>query len=141
MNALYIDGYQHMFEAMTSACEIDDPKQSMMVATENYLHFASTHEAKYRLIFGESDDGFEPSEDAKQISLAAFEKLIEIASKALPASAKLAQKQQTAMRFWALIHGYVSLQHHAVKDALGNVDWNQQILTAMEDMYDSLASK
>jgi hypothetical protein len=53
----------------------------------------------------------------------------------------LAEKQSIALRIWALVHGYVSLQHHAVRDVVVIDDWNRQALAAVVIMIDSMAAE
>lgn len=141
LDALYIEGYQHVGEAMLAAIKIADPKAAAVEGARLYLEVAKTHEAIYRLIFGEVDFDYEPGEEARAAALEAFGHLVNIGAKLLPASASLVEKQSIALRIWALVHGYVSLQHHAVRDVVMIDDWDGQALAAVVIMIDSIAAE
>ena len=141
LDALYIEGYQHVGEAMLAAIKIADPKAAAVEGARLYLEVAKTHEAIYRLIFGEVDFDYEPGEEARAAALEAFGHLVNIGVKLLPASASLVEKQSIALRIWALVHGYVSLQHHAVRDVVMIDDWDSQALAAVVIMIDSIAAE
>jgi AcrR family transcriptional regulator len=141
LDALYIEGYQHVGEAMLAAIKIADPKAAAVEGARLYLEVAKTHEAIYRLIFGEVDFDYEPGEEARAAALEAFGHLVNIGAKLLPASASLVEKQSIALRIWALVHGYVSLQHHAVRDVVMIDDWDSQALAAVVIMIDSIAAE
>jgi AcrR family transcriptional regulator len=141
LDALYIEGYQYVGEAMLAAAKIDDPRAAAIEGARLYLEVAKTHEAIYRLIFGEVDFDYEPGAEARAAALEAFGCLVDIGARLLPASASLAEKQAIALRIWALVHGYVSLQHHAVRDVVVIDDWNRQALAAVVIMIDSITAK
>ena len=82
LDALYIEGYQHVGEAMLAAIKIADPKAAAVEGARLY-----------------------------------------------------------ALRIWALVHGYVSLQHHAVRDVVMIDDWDSQALAAVVIMIDSIAAE
>ena len=141
LDALYIEGYQYVGEAMLTAVKIADPRAAAIEGARLYLEVAKSHEAIYRLIFGEVDFDYEPGEEARAAALEAFGYLVDIGARLLPASASLAEKQSIALRIWALVHGYVSLQHHAVRDVVVIDDWNRQALAAVVIMIDSMAAE
>jgi AcrR family transcriptional regulator len=141
LDALYIEGYQYVGEAMLTAVKIDDPRAAAIEGARLYLEVAKSHEAIYRLIFGEADFDYEPGEEARAAALAAFGYLVNIGARLLPASASLTEKQSIALRIWALVHGYVSLQHHAVRDVVVIDDWNRQALAAVVIMIDNIAAE
>jgi AcrR family transcriptional regulator len=140
LDALYIEGFQYVGEAMLAAIEIDDPRAAAIEAARLYLAVAQSHEAIYRLIFGEVDLAYEPGEEARAAALKAFGYLVDIATKLLSEGASLAAKQTLALRIWALVHGYVSLQHHAVRDVVVRDDWNKQALAAVVIMIDNIVA-
>lgn len=140
LDALYIEGYQYVGEAMLAAAKIEDPRAATIEACRLYLEVAKSHEAIYRLIFGEVDFDYEPGEEARAAALEAFSYLVNNAARLLPESASLKQKQTTALRIWAIVHGYVSLQHHAVRDVVEIDDWNRQALVAVAIMIDDITA-
>jgi AcrR family transcriptional regulator len=141
LDALYIEGYQYVGEAMLAAAKIEDPRAAAIEGARLYLEVAKSHEAIYRLIFGEVDFAYEPGEEARAAALEACGYLVNIGARLLPATASLAEKQAIALRIWALVHGYVSLQHHAVRDVVVIDDWNRQALAAVVIMIDSIAAE
>ena len=60
------------------------PREVILNGVKGYLAIADQYEAHYRLIFGESDGGYSPSEEARTMSEKAFNKLVEISSLILP---------------------------------------------------------
>ena len=136
LETLYIEG----FEMVSAAMEVDDhndPRGSVIAACGRYLDIAENHKAHYQLIFGEAGAGYEPSDAARTASTAAFERLVSFTSIVLPPASSLAAKQKMALEVWALIHGFVSLRHHAVAEALPNIDWRALVLGAVEKLIDS----
>jgi AcrR family transcriptional regulator len=140
LDTLYIEGFEHVGEAMLAAIEIDDPRAAAIEGARLYLDVAKSHEAIYRLIFGEVDLAYEPGEEARAAALKAFGYLVNIAARLLSERASLAEKQVIALRIWALVHGYVSLQHHAVRDVVVIDDWNKQALAAVVIMIDDIVA-
>lgn len=140
LDTLYIEGFEHVGEAMLAAIEIDDPRAAAIEGARLYLDVAKSHEAIYRLIFGEVDLTYEPGAKARAAALKAFGYLVNIAARLLPKSASLPEKQVIALRIWALVHGYVSLQHHAVRDVVVIDDWNKQALAAVVIMIDDIVA-
>lgn len=138
LDALYVEGFEYVRDVLLLACEIADPKSAVLEGARSYLEVATTHEAKYRLIFGEVDIDYQPGEQARKAGMVAFSVLVQLCSKLLPVDANLADKQAVALRIWAVVHGYVSLQHHAVRDLVVISDWNDQVLAAVVVVIDSL---
>lgn len=141
LDALYIEGFSYIQEAMKSVIDIEDPKLAILSGVRKYLEVAHEQEATYRLIFGEADNNYTPGDDASEAGINAFASLITLCSKALPETANATEQQEAALRIWALVHGYVSLQHHAVRNLVSFKDWTQQVEQAAEDMLDSIQLK
>lgn len=136
LEALYIEG----FEMVSKAMEVDDrsdPRGSVVAACGRYLDIAENHKAHYQLIFGEAGAGYEPSAAARVASATAFERLVSFTSIVLPPESSLADKQKKALEVWALMHGFVSLRHHAVAEALPCIDWRALVLGAVEKFIDA----
>jgi len=141
LDALYIEGFSYVQKAMESVIDIEDPKLAILNGVRKYLEVAHQHEATYRLIFGEADNNYIPGDGATEAGINAFASLIALCSKALPHTANTTEKQEAALRIWALVHGYVSLQHHAVRNLVSFENWTQQVEQAAEDMLDSIQLK
>ncbi len=131
LDALFIEGFAMVYEAM---CVSTDNKTPLEIATEgasNYLDFAASHEAHYRLIFGESDAGYQPSATAQKQGIKAFDQLVKLCAVLLPAEATTQQKQVQALEIWAIVHGYVSLMQHPVVNLVQVQDWRALAITAV----------
>ena len=149
LDTLYIQGFQLVEQAMSGGIDnyidgcIDDKAISaadelnnsiarVMLAARNYLELAETHEAHYKLIFGEENGSYSPSKEAKQASIEAFKALTSVTTIILPPTASTEEQQSAAMQIWALTHGFVSLKHHAVSAIIDNTHWKNQALVAIK---------
>ena len=141
LDELYIEGYELVAAVMNRDEGFSSPKDAILQAVTGYLHIADKYEAHYRLIFGESDPSYSPSVQAIEASQKAFAHLIEGVSILLPANASFKEKQKTALEIWALVHGFVSLKHHAVSNVLELDDWNELTLQAMATHLDGIILK
>ena len=138
LDALYIEGFEMVTKAVDVLTDSCSGKDAILLAAQNYLEIVEHHEAHYRLIFGEIDSGYEPSEEAKTAGAKAFYRMTKLCSTLLPKDASLKEKQNNAMQIWAVTHGYVSLNHHAVVDIVDMGDWKSRVLQAVELMIDSI---
>jgi AcrR family transcriptional regulator len=141
LDELYIEGYELVSAVMNSGEDVTSPREAILEAVKGYLHIADKNEAHYRLIFGESDPSYAPSPEAIEASQKAFARLIDGVSIVLPANAPFQEKQKTALEIWALVHGFVSLKHHAVANVLELQDWNELTLQAMATHVDAIILK
>lgn len=133
LDALYIQGFQLVEQAMSNGIApcTNDSNDQVMLAARNYLELAETHEAHYKLIFGEVNGSYSPSREAKQASIEAFKVLTAVVASLLPTTATADEQQSAAMQIWALTHGFVSLKHHAVSGMMDNSDWKEKALAAI----------
>ena len=149
LDTLYIQGFQLVEQAMSggidnyidgciddkaisAADELNNSVARVMLAARNYLELAETHEAHYKLIFGEENGSYSPSKEAKQASIEAFKALTSVTTIILPPTASTEEQQSAAMQIWALTHGFVSLKHHAVSAIIDNTHWKNQALVAIK---------
>ena len=102
---------------------------------------AVQYQGHYRLIFGESDAGYQPSEEAKQAGEKAFIHLTKIIGKLLPDNTSAEQKQEVALQIWSLVHGYVSLKQHAIADVIDVNRWEGFILDAVDLHVDAIIKR
>lgn len=137
LDALYIDGYQQVYDGISSALKIKDPKRAALAVTKNYLEMARRHEAQYRLIFGETNTDYTPNAEALAAGRRAFNRLVELTARLLPENTSKKHQQRIALRVWALVHGYVSIRHHAMRD-IADKEWTRQVMAASESMIDSI---
>lgn len=141
LDSLYTEGF-NMVDAAMDVLSLDlTPKEAVITALENYLHFGEHYEAHYKLIFGENQDGYEPGKDAMEAGAKAFVHLTKVVSRLLPQAKTLQDKQQNAVQFWALAHGYVSLKHHKVSGMMDTSHWKEQALTAVALHVDAVIAQ
>jgi AcrR family transcriptional regulator len=141
LDELYIDGFKLVLAAMSFDALKAEPRQSVLNGVKGYLKVAVEHEAHYRLIFGESDSSYTPSDEAKAFAEKAFERLVEVSSVLLSENASRSKKQATALEIWALVHGFVSLKHHAASTMIKPEEWNILALQAISTHIDGIISK
>ena len=138
LDALYGEGFERVAEAMDVLKPGMAPREGVLLASANYLNFADRNEAHYRLIFGESNGSYVPSNAAKSQAVKAFAGLTDLVAHAFPSLTTATSRKQLALRVWALLHGSVSLKHHAVAELVEMKDWQQQALTSVEIFIDAL---
>lgn len=141
LDALCIEGYNAIYDAMASVMHLEDPGTAVLEGSRNYLRVAETHEAKYRLIFGETGADYEPGEEALEAQQRAFQCLVTLVARLLPETAGRGQQLRAAVRVWALVHGYVSIHHHAIRFMVSRESWNEQALSAMASMVERMVAE
>lgn len=134
LDQLYINGFTRVREAMLEASYVPDPQEAVMEGARRYLEVAREHEGEYRLIFGEANAPYDPSDDARQAGQQAFEQFVALVSRLGTGTQSKQQQQKAALQIWALIHGYVSLQQHAVRELVSIKDWTPMILDSVEKL-------
>jgi AcrR family transcriptional regulator len=140
LDALYIEGFGYVVAAMDVLTLGLVPRDAVLLASKNYLQLAETHEAHYRLIFGENNGAYAPSKAAKSVAIKAFKGLTDLVANAYPALADDAARVRVALQVWALMHGSVSLKQHAVGELVGMGDWQSRALEAVAVFIDGLSS-
>lgn len=141
LDELYIEGFEKVFAAMDILKTARGPRETILQGVKGYLDVADKYEAHYRLIFGESDAGYAPSDEARAMAGKAFKMLVDVSSLILPASTTLAKKQRIALEIWAFVHGYVSLKHHAISTLINPEEWNSLALNALSTHIDAIIAK
>jgi len=138
LDALYIEGFNLVREAMDVIPEGKANKEQVLEACLGYLNVGEQHEAHYRLIFGESDAGYQPSEEAVAARDSAFSKLVRVAGSYLPDGATIEERRQIALDIWAIVHGYVSISHHVVFADELELDWKTMALRVVGVQLDAI---
>lgn len=141
LDALFIEGYKMVHDTMEFDKDGLGPKQILLKGIEGYLTLSREYEGHYRLIFGENDNQYTPSKEARDMSSKAFKRLVQHSSVILPADAKWSLKQKIALELWAFLHGYVSLKHHATSAMISEQDWRQMAVEAISTHIDALMAK
>jgi AcrR family transcriptional regulator len=113
LEALYVDGFSQLGEAVAAANAGHDPEAAIMNIVDQYLVFSETNRAHYSLMFDSGSMAYQPSAAAESAARLAFGKLAETVSRlSRPA---LSRKESWALAFdlWALVHGFVTLRGHS----------------------------
>lgn len=136
LDALYIEGFEMVSAALDMPVEstsaLREPLPSLLRAAGNYLKLAETHEAHYRLIFGDRQRDYQPSEEAQRVGAHAFARLTEAVAKALPENTSKQKQQDAAVQVWSLLHGSASLRRHDVALLVDMRCWRERVLDAVE---------
>ncbi|MCH2191049.1 MAG: TetR/AcrR family transcriptional regulator [Gammaproteobacteria bacterium] len=134
LDALYIEGFNKVYKAMDLG---DAPLtyDNVVKSCKNYLQMAYQHEAHYRLIFGESDTSYEPSAEAREAGDRAFKKLVHNSSCYIATNNLQLDKLKASLDLWAVMHGYVSISHHA--RANEKLPWAKMALDAAKVQLNS----
>ena len=140
LDALYIEGFNLVREAMDVIPEGRANKEQVLEACLGYLNVGEKYEAHYRLIFGESDAGYQPSIEAIEARDSAFSKLVRVAGSYLSEEASVTERRQIALDIWAIVHGYVSISHHVVFADELELDWKTMALRVVEVQLDAIKS-
>jgi len=105
LDTLYIEGFELVYQAMDINTQGKATMQHVLQACRNYLQVAINHEAHYRLIFGESDPAYEPSEEAREAAGRAFGKLVNNTGEYLHNNSLSNDRLEASMDIWAIMHG------------------------------------
>jgi AcrR family transcriptional regulator len=141
LDQLYIDGFEKIFSIIEIIDTNVSAREVILNGVKGYLALADQYEAHYRLIFGESDAGYSPSEEARGMSEKAFKKLVDVSSLILPRDTDISKKQRIALEIWAFVHGYVSLKHHAISTLIKPDEWNSLAMSALATHIDAIIAK
>ena len=141
LDELYIEGFEKIFSIVDIIDTSASPREVILNGVKGYLAIADQYEAHYRLIFGESDAGYSPSEEARAVSEKAFNRLVDVSSLILPKDTTVTKKQRVALEIWAFVHGYVSLKRHAISTLIKPVEWNNLALSALATHVDAIITK
>ena len=111
VEALFIQGFERLSEAMATIADIEDPYEALREAGRRYRALALAQPMVYQVMFLRPVPGFEPSDDALVIAAAAFDSLVAAVQRAMSAGVIAdASPTETAQLIWASIHGWVSLE-------------------------------
>ncbi|MBF4488375.1 TetR/AcrR family transcriptional regulator [Psychrobacter sp. N25K4-3-2] len=138
LDALYIEGFNLVRDAMNVIPDGKANKEQVLEACLGYLNVGEKYEAHYRLIFGESDAGYQPSIEAIAARDSAFSKLVRVAGSYLPDGAGIEERRQIALDIWAIVHGYVSISHHMVFTDDIKLDWKSMALRVVAVQLDAV---
>jgi AcrR family transcriptional regulator len=111
IEALFIQGFERLREALTTIADIADPYEALREAGRRYRMLAQAHPMVYQLMFLRTLPGYEPSDAALEVAGRAFDSLVAAVERAMAADV-IAEGPltETAQLIWASIHGWVSLE-------------------------------
>ena len=111
VEALYIQGFQRLADAMAAMDQIDDPAEALLEGARAYRALALAHPMAYQVMFLRAVPGFEPSDHALEVATGAFAALVAAVQRAITAGVIAdAPPNETAQLIWASHHGWVSLE-------------------------------
>jgi AcrR family transcriptional regulator len=111
VEALFIQGFERLGEAMATIADIQDPYEALREAGRRYRTLALAHPMVYQVMFLRAVPGFEPGNDALEIAARAFDSLVAAVQRAMAAGVIAdSSPAETAQLIWASIHGWVSLE-------------------------------
>jgi AcrR family transcriptional regulator len=140
LDTLYIEG----FERVSAALDVPHSKTAkaaVLQACQNYLDSAEEFQAHYRLIFGQQEDSYSPSEEARAVGVAAFKRLTKLVARLLPDDAPLSEQIDAAIQVWSVIHGFVSLRQHLIAQMVSMANWKIRTMLTLEDVIDGIKSR
>ena len=111
IDALFIQGFERLGEAMATIGDIPDPYKALREAGRRYRALALAHPMVYQVMFLRPVPGFVPSVAALEIAARAFDSLVAAVERAMAANVIVdSSPAETAQLIWASIHGWVSLE-------------------------------
>ncbi len=111
IEALFIDGFERLREALTTIADIEDPYEALREGGRRYRALALAHPMTYRLMFLRTIPSFEPSLVALEIAARAFESLVAAVTRAMAAGVlAVGPPTETAQVIWSNVHGWASLE-------------------------------
>lgn len=111
IEALFIQAFERLGEAMASVADIADPYEALREAGRRYRALALAHPMVYQVMFLRAVPGFEPSVSALEVAARAFDGLVVVVQRAMAAGVIAdASPAETAQLIWSSIHGWVSLE-------------------------------
>ena len=111
VEALYIQGFGRLADAMAAMAQIDDPAEALLEGARAYRALALAHPMEYQVMFLRAVPGFEPSDPALTSCTRGFDYLVDAVERAIRAGVIApGSPTETAQMIWASIHGWVSLE-------------------------------
>ncbi len=111
VEALFIQGFERLGEALAGISEIRDPYEAMREGGRRYRALALAHPMMYQVMFLRAVPGFEPSDHAAVVAAGAFDALVSAVRRAMDAGViSEGPATETAQLIWATVHGWVSLE-------------------------------
>lgn len=117
VEALFVEGFQRLGEALTSAPLTDDPLDDLRAGCAAYRRFALDNPTHYSVMFERHVPGFEPSAESMihaHATLVLLEGRVQRCLDAGVIDAGHGNAQEIAYSVWATGHGLMSLELHHI---------------------------
>jgi AcrR family transcriptional regulator len=138
LDALYIEGFERVGQTI---CVVEGDLthiELVLQMGQNYLDLIDSSRPYYKLVLGESNANYQPSQKAKLARIIALEKLLSGIAAMLPGSVAKETKKIAALQILSLLHGAVSLRSLPVASHVGMADWQEQTLGALVILVDGI---
>jgi AcrR family transcriptional regulator len=111
VDQLYMEGFRRLIESMDSVGDTGDPLEDMRQCGLAYRRNALENATYYLVMFARAVPGFVPSDEAKMVSHASFERLVERVRRCQEAGQYVeGSPAEMAEVIWGAIHGHVMLE-------------------------------
>jgi AcrR family transcriptional regulator len=118
---LYKEGVERLFDAVGAGVDTDDPLADLYHCGLRYRENALANATHYMIVFGGAVPGFEPSLEAKLMSLDAFGRMVDRVRRAQAAGLFVDDPpEKIGEIIWATIHGHVMLEIVGMSATLGD---------------------
>lgn len=134
IDALVSEGFDRLFQAIIAIPTALDPIEAITEFSHAYRTVALAHPTSYTLMF-ERVPGYVPSQEARRRCNQGYAALVATVERAVTAGALAGPAETTAHLLWALWHGLISLELHAMS---GGIDNEAAYLTGGAALLDAL---
>jgi AcrR family transcriptional regulator len=111
VDAILLDGYRNFAAALQKAKPKDGPLGGLWAQGLAYRKWALANSTSYRVMFLQAVRSHEPSADAIEAGLVAYETLkSEVRREQLRGGISQTDTESVALAMWGLVHGLVSIQ-------------------------------
>jgi AcrR family transcriptional regulator len=130
VDALFQDGFALLATTMRATASVADPVAAFREAGRAYRELALAHPARYRLMFLQVIQGYEPTARALEIAHGAFEALVDAARRGVESGRwRPADPAEVAQQVWATCHGWVALE-------LGGINFAADLAAGYDELLD-----
>ena len=111
VDELYAEGFRRLIDAMEEVGASGDPLEDLYRCGLAYRRYALANATYYLVMFARAVPGFEPSDEARIVSQASFQRLVDRVRKCQEAGQYVDGSPDTmAEVIWGAIHGHVMLE-------------------------------
>ena len=111
VDCLYIEGFRRLIDSMENVGESGDPLDDMHRCGLAYRRNALENATYYLVMFARAVPGFVPSDEARTVSYASFQRLVDRVRRCQEAEQYVeGSPEAMAEVIWGAIHGHVMLE-------------------------------